>query len=401
MTQRHFPNWLTAFQDYSQWGEAPKRMYFWVGVSAIAGALQRKVWIDQAYFRWYPNQYIILVAPPGVVSKSTTANLSMQLLRRVPGIKFGSPIATWQSLIKEFNDATVGFNYGDEVHSMAALTLESSEFGNTLNTQDKQMVDLFTSLWDGKTISKSTKMFGIETVENPCINLLACTTPAWIADNIPEYMIGGGLISRMVFVYAEKKDKFIAYPAEDVPKDLAVVEQQLVDDLTRISELTGQFRFTQQALAYGRAWYEDVCTNRPLNLSDERFGGYLARKQTHLHKLAMALSASESDSLMLTEEHLALADYMLKDLEPDMAFVFSKVGRVDISFHAERLIRFVVERGRVSVMEAYKHVHPYFPKADDFQGILQGCLKSGYLRLIDEGSGMFLLPGNPLPSSSR
>ena len=66
MTRIH-NDWLSAFLDYTQFGEAPKHMYFWAGVSAIAGALRRKVWIDQAYFRWYPNFYICLVAPPGIV----------------------------------------------------------------------------------------------------------------------------------------------------------------------------------------------------------------------------------------------------------------------------------------------------------------------------------------------
>ena len=69
---RNHADWLTAFMDYASYGEAPRHMYFWTGVSAIAGALRRKVWIDQAYFKWYPNFYIVLVAPPGIVSKSTT-----------------------------------------------------------------------------------------------------------------------------------------------------------------------------------------------------------------------------------------------------------------------------------------------------------------------------------------
>ena len=71
---RHYEDWLTAFCDYAQHGEAPRRMYFWAGVSAVAGALRRKVWIDEAYFKWYCNMYIVFVAPPGIVSKSTTAN---------------------------------------------------------------------------------------------------------------------------------------------------------------------------------------------------------------------------------------------------------------------------------------------------------------------------------------
>src|SRR5215203_157636 len=101
---RRTKDWLSAFVDYSGFGEAPKRMYFWVGVSAIAGALRRRVWIDQAYFSWYPNLYVILVAPPGIVSKSTTADVGMSLLRQVREINFGPSVVTWQSLVKSFAD---------------------------------------------------------------------------------------------------------------------------------------------------------------------------------------------------------------------------------------------------------------------------------------------------------
>ena len=49
-----------------------------------------------------------------------------------------------------------------------------------------------------------------------------------------------------------------------------------------------------------------------------RFGGYLARKQTHIHKLAMVLAASRRDELLIDEEDLALAAKMMTDLEQDM-----------------------------------------------------------------------------------
>jgi hypothetical protein len=50
--------------------------------STLAGALRRRVWLDQAYFRWHPNFYIVLVAPPGIVSKSTTAGVGMSLAQK-------------------------------------------------------------------------------------------------------------------------------------------------------------------------------------------------------------------------------------------------------------------------------------------------------------------------------
>lgn len=377
-------DWIKAFMDYAKYGEAPPHMYFWAAVSAVAGALRRKVWIDMGYFRWHANFYICLVAPPGIVSKSTTAGVAMNLLRRVPGIKFGPDVVTWPSLVTKFAESTEGFEYSGSIHAMSALTLESSEFGNLLNPQDKEMVDLLVSLWDGKqgSFDKSTKHSGNDSIENPWINLIACTTPSWIAGNFPEYMIGGGFTSRTIFVYADAKSKYVAYPGLHVPANLEQQADALVHDLEHIATaLVGKYELSPGAYRLGEAWYHDHYARRPANLDDERFGGYIARKQTHVHKLAMILAASSSDEMVITEEHLATAITMVTDLEPDMQFVFSKIGRSDTSLYAERLMGIVQAAGKISYAEAYRQVHAYFPSMRDFEDVLAGCARAGFISI--------------------
>lgn len=400
---RFHRDWLAAFLKYTEFGEAPKHMYFWAGVSAIAGALRRKVWIDQAYFKWYPNFYICLVAPPGIVSKSTTAGVAMNLLRKVPGIKFGPDVVTWPALVTAFAESTEGFEHDGMIYPMSAMTLESSEFGNLLNPQDKEMVDLLVSLWDGKqgTFEKKTKHSGQDSVENPWINLIACTTPAWIAGNFPEYMIGGGFTSRTIFVYADQKEKFVAYPGLRVPANLTRMEEELAEDLTAISMLHGEMKLTPAAVAWGEQWYLQHYSERAVNLDPDRFGGYLARKQTHIHKLAMVLSAAQGDTLLITPEHLATAHAMVTDLEPDMQFVFSKIGRSDSSLHAERLIQFVTNRGEVTFQEAYRYVHSHFSSMRDFEDVLAGILRAGFLKMLQRNGVPMLLPGIPLPTATN
>ena len=403
MTQRHHPDWLEAFLDYTQFGEAPKHMYFWAGVSAIAGALRRKVWIDQAYFKWYPNFYICLVAPPGIVSKSTTAGIAMNLLRRVPGIKFGPDVVTWPALVTAFSEAAEGFELNGMIYPMSAMTLESSEFGNLLDPQDKRMVDLLVALWDGKqgTFEKSTKSNGNDSIENPWINLIACTTPAWIAGNFPEYMIGGGFTSRTIFVYADAKDKYVAYPGLQVPENLESQATALVDDLAVISQLAGEYTLTPDAVEWGEHWYKRHYTVRAANLDPDRFGGYIARKQTHIHKLAMILSAAQGDSMRITQDHLETAHSMVTDLEPDMQFVFSKIGRSDASIHAERLITFITEKKSVPFQEAYRHVHSHFSSMRDFEDVLAGLIRAGFVKLVPVGGIGMLQPGVPLPTATN
>jgi len=362
-------------------------MYFWTGVSAIAGALRRQVWLDFKQFKWYPNFYIVLVAPPGIVSKSTTAGIGMDLLRSVPDVVFGPSVVTWQALITAFSEATRSFELNGEFYPMSAMTLESSEFGNLLNPQDKQMIDLMVELWDGKTgtFEKKTKHSGDDKVENPWINLIACTTPAWIAGNFPEYMIGGGFCSRTIFVYADQKREYIAYPDENVITDYAEVREGLIKDLERISLLKGQMTLTDSARKWGRAWYMEHYSKKHHALEGDRFGGYLARKQTHIHKLAMVLSASEGDTLQITDSHLATADAMVTDLELDMPMVFSKIGQTEESVTVERMIQWIRGTRECEFKELYMRFHTHFPGMREFENIIAGLVAAGYIRKIQSG----------------
>lgn len=380
---RRLNDWLETYVEYASYGEAPKRMHFWTGVSTLAGALRRKVWIDMAYFKWFSNFYIILVAPPGIVSKSTTASIGMNLLRQVPGIKFGPDVVTWQALVKSLGDGIEAFQYGDEWISSASLTIESSELGNLLNPHDREMVDLLVSLWDGRaSFQKITKMSGNDAIQNPWINMIACTTPSWIAGNFPEYMIGGGFTSRCIFVYAEEKERFIAYPSQHIPRDLREVEARLVEDLQHISlSLCGAYQLDKGALQWGTAWYENHYKNRPLGLDDARFGGYIARKQTHVHKTAMVIAAAKRDGLVITQEDLELANIMVTDLEKDMPQVFAKIGRSEESNQVERFVEEVNRRGAIYYDDAMRMLHTFFPKASDIEGVLAGMTRAGYIRL--------------------
>jgi hypothetical protein len=306
----------------------------------------------------------------------------MNLLRAVPGINFGPDVVTWPALVKAFAESSESFQLGEDWHSMSAMTIESSEFGNLLNPSDREMVDLLVTLWDGRQggFRKITKMAGDDTIENPWINLIACTTPAWIAGNFPEYVIGGGFTSRCLFVYAEEKDKYVAYPSLHVPASMEAVRDTLVKDLEHISStLAGGYQITSRAIEWGTSWYETHYKNRPVHLDDDRFGGYIARKQTHIHKLAMVLAASYKDVLTIDAEDLEVANTMVTDLENDMPKVFSRIGKSEVSVQADRFIDFIRKRKVVTYEEAYRFIHGAFPNVRDFEGILSGAIRAGYI----------------------
>jgi len=396
---RLLDNWITTFLDYTDHMEAPRLMRSWSAISAIASALRKKVWIDQDQFIWTPSLYIIFVGPPGVLTKSTTTDLSSSLLREVPGIKFGPNNITWQALATAFAGSSEAFEWplgtGDQI-PMSPITLVSRELGSLLNPKDQDLVNLFIELYDGaKLYQKVTKMSGSDTIECPWINLMGATTPSWIAENVPQSALGGGLVSRIIFLYGDEKEKMVPYPKRQIRnrEAHAAVRHALIHDLEYISmSLAGPYELTDEAYAWGEAWYIKLWMDAKENYNDDKLMGYIARKQTHLHKLAMVLAASYKDELVITQDDLQVAERMLLSVEASLDRVFSQIGRTQQSLQAERFIELIHRKGKVYYDEAYRLIHSYFPDARDYEGILAGALRSGQLVYKADEKGPYLCP---------
>ena len=84
---RELENWLDSYLEYVDNTESPLAFHTWCGVSTIAGALQRKV-----YLKWgigqviYPNMYIVLIGPSGRTRKGVAIGIAKDFLKRVPGV---------------------------------------------------------------------------------------------------------------------------------------------------------------------------------------------------------------------------------------------------------------------------------------------------------------------------
>ena len=384
---RRLANWLDSYVQYASISEAPKIFHFWAGVSAIAGALRRHVWFDQVKFVWYPSFFIVLVAPPGIATKSTTADGSMDLLREVPGIKFGPDSVTWQSLVQSFAESAESFAIGDDWYPQSALTVVSSEFGMYMDFRETQMVNLHITLWDGrKKFEKQTKMSGNDVIEAPWINLIACTTPQWIDANMDENTIGGGFTSRCIFVYGEAKERPIAYLKKVATFNYPELRADLIHDLEWIStKLLGEYILTPEAEAWGEAWYANLWTKEYSLDNPDWVNNYLSRKQAHLHKLAMVLAAVKRDELIITVEDLQLAEVMLNSTEEDAHKVFDRVGKSKEARQASKILEVLQAKREMPYKDLYRISQIWFPDARDFEGIMKSFMNSGQAELVQIG----------------
>lgn len=387
---RHHKDWLQAYLGYTQNSEAPEIFHLWTGLSVIGGALRRKCFIDQGNFAWHSNMYLFFVAPPGIVSKSTTADVGVSLLRQVEGINFGPSIITWQAIVTALENAQEEYyNERGEAAMMSCLTVLASELGTFFDPKNREQVDLLVSLWDCRNIplEKMTKGGGLERIEQPWLNLIGCTTPSWVSENLNNYFSGGGFSSRTLYVYAEAKRQFIAYPGQKSAADKAL-EKTLVEDLYRISQINGPYNLSPEAITFGSDWYKHLYLDDHPFKHDQRFQHYLARKQAHVHKAAMLRAASLRDERMITLSDLQWAIKQIDRLEPSMVKAFGGIASEEVVAVQVKLLGIIRDLGKIRKQELYQEVM-FSVGYDTYNKAIEGLLGSGLVELRSNGADNF------------
>lgn len=384
-------SWINAYTEHQRYSESPMSFHFWAAVSAVAAALGRKVWIDQRHFQWTPNMYIILVGPPGVAAKSTSMRGALSLLENVEGVRFGPQSMTWQALIKSFKDAqqSITISATGEPVTMSCLTIAASELGTFLRPENREFLDFLTALWDGQkeTYRRRTAGEGEVIIHNPWLNVIGCTTPAWLKDNFPDVLIGGGLTSRIVFVFGDKKRQLIPYPSDLVQDDSYQEEELcLLEDLKQIAEMKGEYKLNDDAKAWGSQWYIDLNKQGlPAHLASGRFDGYIARKQSHVHKLAMVLAASKRSALTITGEDLRSAERTVTELERDMITVFNSIGVNAVAKTSSEVLTLIRNHKVITNSALWKACFQIMDMKT-YKESLEGAIAAGHVRKEALGS---------------
>lgn len=389
-------DWLRDFVEFSSYGESSPKIMYWTGVGTIAGALRRKVWIDQIYFQWTPNFYILVVGPPGSVKKSTSIEMGLRLLRQVEGIDFGPQIVTWQQLISHMANSRQSFPMKEgPPYECSSVTISLSEFGSFFDPSSRELVDNLTDIWDAKLghIRKETRTMGDDEIINPWLNIMACTTPGWIADNFTEKLIKSGFASRPIYIHETRPAKDVPYPRRNMPPmNVRNHEGALVEQLRSIAELVGEFHMTDAAYVWGEKWYM-AYRHWMRSLGSQTEAGFYERKQTHLHKLAMVIAASQGSAPVVDKCHLEEAEFRLNELDKDVRHIFGFVGQTRMSSAAAEILEIFERTGRNPIRRSELFGRYFLRRmtSDEFDVALKSVQRAGHVRIEGQLDGDFLV----------
>lgn len=348
---RVLSDWLDSYMEYTENSESPTSYHRWCGLSVIAGALQRKV-----YLRWglgrivYPNLYIVLIGASGRTRKGQAIGVAKDLLKSVADVTVipesssgrQAMILAMKRAIRNFQDPTDA-----KIKFHCSVTAFSEELSVFLGQGDiaylANLTDWYDSKddWEYETVGR-----GKDSLQGLCVNLLGGTAPDWIQSMIPQEALGGGFTSRIIFVVEERKKRII--PEYEHTPEQIILETKLRDDLERISQISGEFTYDEVAREKYKAWYikQDMeLSNGQPAINDPRFAGYCERRATHLQKLSIICSASRSDDCKITANDFDRALQLLHDVEGNMHKTFGGLGKSRISDESDIILNYIKAMG--------------------------------------------------------
>jgi hypothetical protein len=359
-------SWLDRYAEYTSQSEAPAAYNYWCGVSIIGSALKKNAWIQYGFYKIYPNQYIILVGPPGI-GKGASINPVTTMAGRADVINYIPDRITAEKIIEKLSTgfqristATTGAGNNAQTHKIttgdSSATIISTELPVFLQASE-WMLPLMCEMWDKNEFSYDTKTKNTYVAKDICVSLLGGCVPDYIRklNRDATAAITGGFTSRCIFVFASEKSQLIPWPQSQIKTQL---EDDLINDIQHISTIQGEFTFDKQAQVMWTNQYTSL--HKVDEFASEVVIGYTSRMKSHIFKLAMIMSAAESDSKVISAMHLYNAIGICEKVGQTLDLTFRSVGESPIAAAQDRVLAYIELKGIVTfaqIMRAnYRHV---------------------------------------------
>lgn len=393
-------SWLDAYTKYTSSSDAPAIYHTWTAISTVAGALRNNVNIDLGYFTVSPHFYVCLVGPSGG-RKTTAADIGMKFLEKIDGVRIKRDKITPERLIRFLGEDDIQIqNYiksktkkhTDNVvfKTNHTLFIYAPEFATLIGSTSyaSSLQEILTRVYDGGTLEYSVVSQEDASIDNINLNLLACSTPEWLAKGISGDGIAGGFVGRFIIVSSMSYDALKLRALPILTKEQKELEHLLLCDLHNIAKMEGSFNLSDDVRDAYTKWFESGEYLKRENLEK----GYFTRKPTHLLKLMMVLSAMDNASMEITLHHYERAHHLLATLESTLEDALMYIGASDELRIQQHIINLISERKITTYKQLVQGTRKFIKNLSMLQNVLNVLLVSGTIKKkVLNGENVFSL----------
>lgn len=366
----------------------------------ISSCLQRRVWMKSGKRIW-PNQYIFLVAPPGV-GKSVTETVKDLLVhykqdgtinkpalegQELARTKMLFPVSasstTYAKFVEVLSSNLMWYRGSKPAYPHCSVSFVLDEITSIFKRDAQDMMTFLLEGWSCvDEYSNETIGRGVNYVKNMCVNLIGGTQPDKFADMRQVDIVSSGFTRRAVIIFETKsRSRHFVIPEHTPAQQEA--RGAILQHMLKLSTLYGEVTMTAEA----QAWMNDYWIDeRRVRLNKSPYlDNYYVSKNLHIHKTAMALHFGESTDMVIPLQTYQHAIELLGRYERTMHVAFTPKAKTDVSDVKDDLIR-LLELAPVpqSAMEIYMAFDRKIGFSD-FQEALTDLQVSGRVVIGDKG----------------
>jgi hypothetical protein len=384
--RRQLANWITEYASAAnKISESPYNYNIWAAISTVSAVLKNNVWIRRGPYKILPNQYVVLVGPPGI-GKGVAIHSVHDFARKPPSNNaLANYIMDRITAPKLSEKLSVGFprvsvNGSGNLVGVTDSTciLHASELGSLINNSD-WMSTFLCDMWDRVEYTHSTKTQGTSAINSMCVSLIGACVPDFIhaMNKNGNNATNNGFTARTIFVYSEKRSQRLVWPKELDP----VLVAKLQNDLQMISRLYGEFSWEPAAQLIFEQEYQNIVTNE----SDTNvLKDFKARQPVHLLKTAMALTAAGSENLVITQWAMQTAKKFIDGVLHTLDSCFRGIGKSILAEATGRIYNYIEHKKLCSKQDIqrdnWRDVGP-----EDLEKVLFTLISCGYIMEVQSG----------------
>lgn len=345
-------DWLGSYLALTSTHEAHEQYHLWAGLTLLAGALRRRVYLDMEHGRIYPNLYVIFVGPSAETRKSAAMDYAVKLyIDALPNARIARDSMTAQGLIKQLNRPAQVVRDGKIIDvKQSDVFVHADEIANLFGydkARASTTVILFTrtytcpDVYDHTTVRDSqVRLFNLYPT------ILGGTDPRNLKV-FPDDAVAG-LTGRLIWIIqTDKRSAKSGWkkPGSRADLERRLLREMLIRDLKHISNLEGEFTATQRAQDIYDHWYK---VQLPARAKDDPAGrAFLHRCHTTALQIAQLLCVSENDKLVIGERAMRAAITLIEGQLPETQRVSALSGTSDFEQLRAKLMLAISNNGGV------------------------------------------------------
>lgn len=379
-------DFISDFIYFNSGNMAPIKYLRWCAISVLAMTVARRVYIDYSYFHLYTDNYICLVGRQGL-RKDTSMNEAFKIFKEAnPEYPLGASVSSREKIVTRLcADEDTLRTYTDETgtrieyHPMAFFI---SELKNFMSVCPENMVAFLVDIYGKKFFDADTIKHGLQPINNPCVNILACENPPWIIQNLKASILSGGFARRMMFVYEIDEPDRITFPK--IPDGGMAARDRCVQHLIDVQSVSGPFTWDiPETMLRFDEW------NKKLVIpEDDLLRGFYENRDCLVLKLAMCITLARAPiELVLRWSAIEVAIAFINNLAETLPRLTIAAGRNELAVPTQEMLDLLEAKGGVIPKkmwqrESIKRMNDY-----EFQGVYKSLRETDQIVMLRLGNG--------------